>query len=193
MHDLFARVGGPDGTSADPVGTEAMVHVRSGHVIGDNLWLWRADHAAEGPVSYATNPCMHGLLVDGDDVTMYGLAVEHTTEDLTVWKGERGATYFYQSELPYDATQAQFGDAGYCGYRVAEGVQQHQGWGVGVYAFFRDHNVTVESGIVCPPALESSFVAPLSVFLNGNGGIRHVINDKGGASFGPDTSVHYVC
>jgi len=194
LHDLFARVGGPDGTLSDPVGVGTMVHVQSGHVIGDNLWLWRADHAAEGPVSYESNPCEHGLVVDGDDVTMYALAVEHTTKDLTQWNGERGRTYFYQSELPYDATQASFGDPGYCGYRVAPGVQAHAGYGVGVYAYFRDHNVTVASGIVCPAALESSFVAPLSVFLNGNGGIEHVINDKGEASTqASESQVHYVC
>ena len=123
----------------------------------------------------------------------YGLAVEHTYKDLTLWNGERGRTYFYQSELPYGASQAQFGDPGYAGYRVASDVQVHGGWGVGVYSFYRDHNVTTESGIVCPPALEPSFVHPLSVFLNGNGGIKHVMNDKGDGSFGPETSVNYVC
>ena len=56
MHDLFVRVGGPDGTRATPVAAAAMVHVRSGHVIGDNLWLWRADHLAGGGVaSYEGN------------------------------------------------------------------------------------------------------------------------------------------
>ena len=53
--------------------------------------------------------------------------------------------------------------------------------------------MSVASGIVAPAALEASFVHPLSVFLNGHGGIEHVINGKGGASFGPSTSVHYVC
>ena len=43
---------------------------------------------------------------------MYGLAVEHTLKDLTVWRGERGRTFFYQSELPYGVNQAQFGDHG---------------------------------------------------------------------------------
>ena len=81
----------------------------------------------------------------------------------------------------------------YCGYRVAPHVQKHGGWGVGVYSFFRDDAVTVESGIVCPSALEASFVAPLTVFLSGKGGIKHVINDKGNASVGPQTSVNYVC
>ena len=126
-------------------------------------------------------------------VCRYGLAVEHTLKDLTLWNGENGRTYFYQSELPYEATQAQFGVPGFTGYRVAKGVLRHAGYGIGVYAYFRDHNVTVASGIVCPPALESSFVAPLSVFLNGNGGIAHVINHKGKASYGPTTTVNYVC
>ena len=72
-------------------------------------------------------------------------------------------------------------------------MQAHNAWGVGVYAFFRDYNVTVESGIVCPAALESNFVAPLSVFLNGHGGIRHVINDKGAASDATSGQVNYVC
>ena len=44
-----------------------------------------------------------------------GLAVEHAEQDLTVWNGERGRTYFYQSELPYGVTQADYGDKGYAG------------------------------------------------------------------------------
>ena len=78
LHDVFARVGGPDGTASSRVGVQTMIHVRSGHVVGDNMWLWRADHAATGAVTYDGNACDHGLVVDGDDVTMYGLAVEHT-------------------------------------------------------------------------------------------------------------------
>ena len=49
--------------------------------------------------------CFVLLLLQGNDVTMYGLAVEHTVQDLVVWAGARGRTYFYQSELPYDADQ----------------------------------------------------------------------------------------
>lgn len=193
LHDLFARVGGPDGTAASPVGVKAMVYIRSGHVIGDNMWLWRADHTGGAAVSYSSNACENGLLVDGDDVIMYGLAVEHTERDLTLWRGERGRTFFYQSELPYGVTQSQFGAMGYVGYRVADSVRAHDGWGIGVYCFFRDHNVSVASGIAVPEALVQRFSAPLSVFLNGHGGIEHVINRHGGASVGPQTSVNYVC
>ena len=132
ISDVFGRVGGPDGDTDSPVAATAIFDIRSGNVIGDNMWLWRADHAA-GEVTYDSNRNDHGMLVSGDDVTMYGLAVEHAEKDLTIWTGERGRTYFYQSELPYIVTQAEFGDPGYAGYRVGDGVKAHNAWGVGVY------------------------------------------------------------
>ena len=89
--------------------------------------------------------------------------------------------------------QANYGDKGYVGYRVAPGVASHKGLGIGVYHFFRDNAVTVKSAIAAPTALEASFVSPLTVFLNGKGTVQHVINDKGGATTGPDTSTAYWC
>jgi hypothetical protein len=190
LHDVFFRVGGPDGSVGAPVRVETMLHVRRGWVIGDNMWLWRADHA-NGGVTYSSNQVKHGLVVDGDNVHMYGLAVEHTLEDLTVWNGERGRTFFYQSELPYVVTQAEF-PANYSGYKVAAHVQDHVAYGVGVYSFFRDHVVNITSGIVAPAS--SKFVNPMSVFLNGNGGIDHILNDQGAASVaGVQPQVHYLC
>ena len=196
LHDVFARVGGPDGTSSNPVAANSMVHIRNGNVIGDNMWLWRADHADGGAVTYDSNPCDNGMVIDGNDVTMYGLAVEHTEKDLTIWNGENGHTYFYQSELPYGVTQEEYGN--YVGYHVASNVKQHAGYGIGVYSFFRDHNVTVKSGIKVPHQLESNFVHPFTVFLNGHGGILHIINDKGNASTYSKQkisggNVHYLC
>ena len=191
MHDVFARVGGPD---TAPVQARTMVRIRSGFVIGDNLWLWRADHGVGGLVVGGANPCETGLSVEADDVTMYSLAVEHTLKDLTAWSGERGATFFYQSELPYDVTQA-YGDAGYAGYAVAPGVAEHDAHGVGVYHYFRDHAVTVTSGIRAPAALAARFISPLSVYLNGNGTLRHVINSQGNwtSARGGPGDVSYVC
>ena len=49
-----------------------------------------ADHADGGAVTYDSNPCDNGMVIDGNDVTMYGLAVEHTEKDLTIWNGENG-------------------------------------------------------------------------------------------------------
>lgn len=177
LHDIFLRVGGP----AQPTVAQAevMLQINSGFVVGDNLWLWRADHNSAGAVTGGANPCQVGLVVNGNDVTMYGLAVEHMLQDLVRWNGERGATYFFQAELPYDVT-VDYGNAGYTGYRVAPFVQQHKAFGVGVYHNFRDAAVIVNSGIVAPPALERAFVSPLSVYLNGRGTMRHIVNAHGG-------------
>ena len=94
------------------------------------------------------------------------------------WLGERGATYFVQMELPYDANST-FAANGYVGYRVEANVADHDAYGVGVYHFFRDYVVTVPNVIVAPPQLEHRFVAPLAVYLTGKGTALHVINDKG--------------
>ncbi|CAK9103193.1 3-beta-glucosidase) (Laminarinase) (SacteLam55A) [Durusdinium trenchii] len=94
---------------------------------------------------------------------MYGLFVEHTLSDMTLWEGEDGATYFYQSELPYDAEEAFRG----CGYRVGEAVQRHRATGVGVYAYFRDHDVTVPFAIQAPDREGVSIQNALTKYLNG--------------------------
>ena len=82
-------------------------------------------------------------------------------------------THVAQSELPYDVTQSNYGDKGFAGYRVAAGVERHVSFGAGVYSFMRDHNVTVKSAIVCPAAVETSFVHALTVYLTGAGACTH--------------------
>ncbi|MGA2890815.1 MAG: beta-1,3-glucanase family protein, partial [Terracidiphilus sp.] len=39
------------------------------------IWAWRADHGADA--SWSGNVALHGLVVNGDNVTALGLAVEH--------------------------------------------------------------------------------------------------------------------
>ena len=126
-----------------------------------------------------SNPSSHGMVVTGDNVTAYSLAIEHHLTDNLVWSGEDGAVYFYQCELPYDVTQAQFGDEGFVGYRVAPSVQRHTGAGLGVYHFFRDHAVTVTTGISVPPTLQNSIENAVGIFLNGVGTMQHVLNSCG--------------
>lgn len=66
------------------------------------------------------------------------------------------------------------------------------GFGIGVYSYFKDYAVNITSGIVSSST--SVFVNALSVFLNGHGGIDSVLNGKGGASVeGSGTQVNYVC
>src|SRR5262249_16951595 len=114
----------------------AFITINSSNVITDNFWLWRADH---GPgQGWNSNPVKNGLIVNGNDVTCYGLFVEHTEEYQVMWNGENGRTYFYQSEIPYDPPKdwkSPSGRRGYASYKVADNVKNHEAFGLGVYAF----------------------------------------------------------
>ena len=192
IHDVNARVGGPKLPTGSQASAGSMVTIDAAGVIGDNMWLWRADHIEGGGlVKNGDNPCDHGLVVNGDDVTMYALAAEHTLKDIVQWNGENGASYFFQAELPYDVKTYP-----YAGYAVGVDVKTHLSHGAGVYHFFRDYKVTVQSAITCPPALEASFFDPLAVFLNGNGTILHIINDQGPETAkpaGPGANPQWIC
>jgi len=182
LQDVPMRVGGPE---ASGVQSDSMLKIQSGNVIGDNLWLWRGDHTVDGVgIVDSNNPVKNGAIINGDDVTMYGLMVEHTIEDLVQWNGERGTTYFMQSELPYDVDTT-FGTNGFTGYRVADQVTEHKAYGVGIYHFFRDYAVTVDAAISVPSTLVQNFYSPLTVYLNGLGSVEHVINAYGAASKKP--------
>ena len=134
--DLFTRVGGSNLDRS--ISTDVMVRVLSGNVVGDNLWLWRADHGKLRPgekpndenfpryhqvriyetvdgIHNKVDECMvnNALVVNGDNVNMYGLFCEHTVQDQMIWKGEHGSVCFYQCELPYDVNT----EYDYTGYR----------------------------------------------------------------------------
>ena len=131
-----------------------MVAIHDHHVIGDNFWLWRADHGAH--VGWTENTCDTGLLVEGDDVTIYGFFVEHTQKYQTLWQGDRGRVYFYQSEMPYDppsqeAWRSADGD-GFASYKIADKVKTHDAWGVGVYHVFQKAVVIADNAIETPDA-----------------------------------------
>jgi hypothetical protein len=179
LQDVFIRVGDQ---TASGVQARVMLEINNGHTIGDNVWLWRADHTAEGLVYAGNNPCDHGLVVNGDDVTMLGWSAEHSLKDQVQWNGERGYSSFLQVELPYDVDSS-YGDAGITGYRVADNVQQHTAYGVGIYHYFRDFAVTVETGVVAPAHLTNQFIQPFSVYLNGSGTMNHIINDQGPGTY----------
>ena len=111
------RIGG----AAAGTATEAT-EIDSDNVIIDNMWSWRADHGADA--SWTGNVAMNGLVVNGDNVTALGLAVEHYEAEQVVWNGEGGETIFYQSEMPYDApSQSAWMNGslnGYASYNVAK-------------------------------------------------------------------------
>jgi hypothetical protein len=184
LSDVFIRVGGAWAGSAD-----TSIEVNSPRALLDHVWAWRADHGNPGSFGWDENRGAHGVVVNGDDVTATGLFVEHYQENQTIWNGERGTTVFYQTELPYDPPSQEAwmdGDRnGFASYRVADDVTEHRAVGLGVYSFFeRGIPILVESGIQAPRTPGVTFQSMTSVFLNGSGGISHIINDVGDPAIG---------
>jgi hypothetical protein len=184
LSDVFIRVGGAWAGRAT-----TSIEVNSPDVLLDHIWAWRADHGNPGSFGWDVNTADHGLVVNGDNVTATGLFVEHYQKNQTVWNGEGGTTVFYQTELPYDPPSQEAwmdGDRnGYASYRVADDVTTHRAVGLGVYSFFeRGIPILVESGIQAPRSPGVTFRSMTSVFLNGSGGISHIINDAGDPAIG---------
>ncbi|MFF8683139.1 RICIN domain-containing protein [Streptomyces sp. NPDC015237] len=180
LHDVYVRVGGAGVGKAT-----TSVIVNSDHVIGDHMWIWRGDHGAG--VGWTVNTGDTGIIVNGDDVTMYGLFVEHYQKYQTIWNGNRGQTYFYQNEMPYDPpNQAAWMNGptqGYAAYKVADSVTSHQAYGLGSYCYFNvNPAVVAERAIEAPNRPDVRFRSMVTVSLGGTGTIRHVINDRGGPS-----------
>lgn len=179
LYDIFVRVGGPAPGSA----TSCLV-INSNDVCIDHTWLWRADHG--NGVGWEKNRCANGLVVNGDNVTAYGLFNEHFQEYQTLWNGNNGRVYFYQSEMPYDPPSAKAwthdGINGYASYKVSDDVKSHEAWGVGIYNVFYNAPVIVDNAIETPVNLEDNIHHKIIFWLNGNkeSVVRSIINGKGG-------------
>jgi hypothetical protein len=159
--------------------------VNANDTLIDHTWIWRADHGKG--VGWDENTSANGLVVNGDRVTAYGLFVEHHQQFQVLWNGNAGRTYFYQSEIPYDPpTQAGFtfgpGVNGWASYKVADGVTEHEAWGLGVYSVFRHPDVKLTRAIEVPHAPGVRFHSMITVALDNLGEISNVIDDAGGAT-----------
>jgi hypothetical protein len=62
-------VGGLNDPDDFQVSVDNIIVIASGHVVVDNVWLWRADHGVKVAVYNSCNYMGTGLLVDGDNVT----------------------------------------------------------------------------------------------------------------------------
>jgi hypothetical protein len=179
LHDLFFRVGGAGVGKAD-----VCLKINSNDVIGDHFWVWRADHG-EG-AGWTTNTTQNGIIVNGNNVTIYGLFVEHYHQYQTIWNGNNGNCYFYQSEIPYDVpAQSAWMNGntyGWASYKVANTVATHHLYGSGVYSYFRDADCRLESGIEVPNTAGVRVYHACSVYLTGYGEITHVVNNMGAAA-----------
>jgi len=185
IQDVFFRIGGAGAGKA----TQSLV-VNSSNTIIDHIWAWRADHGSG--VGWTTNTADTGLTVNGNNVTAYGLFVEHYQKYNVVWNGQGGKTIFFQNELPYDPpNQASYMNGslrGYAAYKVADSVTSHEGWGLGSYCNFDvDPSVVDEHSFEVPNNSGVRFHDLLTVSLGGKGVINHVINSTGAAAQGTNT------
>jgi hypothetical protein len=179
LSDVFARIGGATVGSATKT-----LQINSASVVGDDLWLWRADHGRKGTVGWKKNTAANGLIVNGANVTMYGLAVEHYQAVQVQWNGNGGADYFYQSELPYDPPrQSAWMDGssdGYPSILVARKVTRFQAYGLGVYCFFDVNRKVVSANALRSPARSGvRWHDMVTVSLGGTGTILHIIDGTG--------------
>ncbi len=178
LHDVFFRVGGAG------VGRAVLnLEINSNDTIIDHTWIWRADHGAN--VGWDANLSQNGLVVNGKNVTAYGLFVEHHQQFQVLWNGNGGRTYFYQSEIPYDPPdQPSFtsapGTNGWAAYKVADSVTSHEAWGLGIYSVFRHPDVILTRAIEVPVNPNVRFHDMITVALDDKGEISNVINNTGG-------------
>jgi hypothetical protein len=185
VQDVFVRIGGAGPGKA----TTSMV-INSRHTVVDHTWVWRADHG-DG-VGWETNRADYGVVVNGDDVLITGLFVEHFNKYDVQWNGQRGRTIFFQNEKAYDAPDQaaiQNGSVkGYAAYKVGDQVTEHEGWGLGSYCYYNvNPSIVQHHGFAAPNRSGVRFHGLLVVSLGGQGQYECVINDTGSPTSGTDT------
>jgi hypothetical protein len=126
------------------------------------------------------------------------LFTEHFQEYQALWNGEGGEVYFYQSELPYEATSqslwmAPHGRNGFASYKVSDSVTRHRALGLGVYAIWQFPGVTLGSAVEFPenrPGVSLKRMVTAEFMdhdaarntwanLDGGGAIEHIFNGQG--------------
>jgi hypothetical protein len=183
IQDVFFRIGGAETTKTSA--TVSLLDNASNSII-DDVWAWRADHGND--VGWTDNTGDTGVVVTGNNVTSYGLAVEHYQKSEVVWTGQGGTDVFFQNELPYDVpSQSAWNESatfsGYPAFQVGSGVQTFQGYGMGSYVVFIDTSATlnVTEAFQAPQAAGVKFNDVFGLWIGGSGGLDSVINGTGGA------------
>ncbi|HET9061538.1 MAG TPA: carbohydrate-binding protein [Acidimicrobiales bacterium] len=178
LDDVFARIGGATAGMA----TTAFID-NSNYSIIDDMWSWRADHGAGA--TWTGNPSANGLIVNGNNVSAYGLAVEHYQGYEVEWNGQNGKVIFFQNENPYDppsqsAWEVSSSQLGYPAFYIPNSVTSFNGYGMGSYCYF-DQGVDIHNSMAfqAPNTAGVVFHGLFTVFLNGSGGIDSVINGVG--------------
>ena len=187
LSDLFFRVGGQ---AHNVTSVDACLIINQDKVIGDNFWIWRADHGVNKRefIGFDKNYAKNGIIVNGNDVICHALMVEHFFQYQTIWNGERGKVVFYQSETPYDPidqtywmrnddTLSEAEKNGYPSYKINNDVISHEAYGIGVYFVNTTDNTLYCYSAMEAPANEEIFLKHLiSLNFSHNGEIVNTIN-----------------
>ena len=182
IQDVFFRIGGAETT---PVSATVSLLDNAANSILDNIWAWRADHG--NAVGWTVNTADTGVVVTGNNVTAYGLAVEHYQKNEVIWSGQGGTDIFFQNEMPYDppsqsAWMASPTQDGYPAFLVTGNVKSFQGYGMGSYIVFIQTTATLfaDAAFQAPKTPGVQFHSLLVVYLGGTGGDKSIINGVGG-------------
>jgi hypothetical protein len=182
IQDIFFRIGGAETTTTSA--TVSLLDNASNSII-DDVWAWRADHGNN--VGWTANKGDTGVVVTGNNVTSYGLAVEHYQKSEVVWTGQGGTNVFYQNELPYDVpSQSVWNESstfsGYPAFQVGAGVKTFHGYGMGSYVVFINTSATlhVTEAFQAPTVPGVNFSDVFGVWIAGAGGIDSIVNGTGG-------------
>jgi len=182
IQDVFFRVGGAETTT---VSATVSLLDNAGNSIIDDVWAWRADHGND--VGWTQNVGATGLVVTGNNVTAYGLAVEHYQKNEVIWSGQGGTEVFFQNELPYDPPSqsdwmASPTQDGYPAFLVSRHVTSFQGYGLGSYVVFTQTSATLydAAAFQSPDTPGVQFHNVFAVWIAGSGGDDSVINGVGG-------------
>ncbi len=182
IQDIFFRIGGAETT---PVSATVSLLDNADDSIIDDLWAWRADHGND--VGWTLNQGATGLIVTGNNVTAYGLAVEHYQKNEVIWSGQNGTDIFFQNELPYDppsqaAWMATPTQDGYPAFVVSPNVTSFHGYGMASYVVFIQTTATLDEteALEAPTTSQVQFRDMVAVWLGGSGGDLSIIDGTGG-------------
>ena len=163
---MFFRIGGAAAGKAT-----VSLEVNSDNTILDDTWAWRADHG--NGVGWTVNTADTGVIVNGDNVTAYGLFVEHYQKNEVIWNGNGGTVIFFQNEMPYDPpSQAAWiggpGVDGWPAFKVTDWVRSFSGYGMGSYSFFNQGvDIFADNAFEVPTTLPAgSLHNLLTIFLD---------------------------
>jgi hypothetical protein len=179
IQDMYFRVGGAETTAVSA--TASLLDNASNSII-DDIWAWRADHGANTSVTgpqgqvgagWTYNQGDTGLAVTGNNVTGYGLAVEHYQKNEIVWSGNNGTVVYLQNELPYDAPSQMAWETspvqpGYPSFLVTNNVQTFNGYGMASYVVFIYSNATLwdSAAFEAPQNAGVQFTDAMDLFIS---------------------------